>query len=138
MEAGEGIGQALVVADEAAEAGGPGEGAFDHPSFGQEHEAALGLVMTDDVELDAVTGRGLSGSHAGVALVHEGDLDVVTCGPLNGLGQVPDLGAVIGGGRGDVQREQMAQRVDGGVHLAALLALGPVVTRPGSTFGRRA
>ena len=38
----------LVVAGEAAEAGGPCEVALDHPAFGQQHEAALGLGQLDD------------------------------------------------------------------------------------------
>ena len=43
VEACECFGQAFIVADEAPEAGSPGEGAFDDPTPGQEDEAALGL-----------------------------------------------------------------------------------------------
>ena len=43
VQAGEGLGQSLIVAGEAAEAGEPAEGALNDPSPGQEHEAALGF-----------------------------------------------------------------------------------------------
>jgi hypothetical protein len=93
------------------------------------------LVVTDDLELDAVLGGSLGGLRTGIALVHEGDLDRLAGGLLEGLGQATDLGAVVGGGWGDVQRQQMAQRVDGRVDLAAPLALGSVVARSSPTLG---
>ena len=42
VQADEGLGQAFVVAGEAAEACHPGEAAFDDPTPGQQDEAALG------------------------------------------------------------------------------------------------
>ena len=41
VQAGQGFGQALVVPGQPSAARRPGEGAFDHPSARQEHEAAL-------------------------------------------------------------------------------------------------
>lgn len=61
-----------------AEAGGPGEAAFDAPALGQEHAATLGPAQLEHDELDAVSG------HCGCRVVPEvaggdvGDLDVLT------------------------------------------------------------
>lgn len=74
MEAGEGGGEAFVVAGEPAEAGGPAEGALDHPAPGQQDEAALGVVEFDDLQLDPVRGGGRGGLGAGVALVNVSQL----------------------------------------------------------------
>ena len=87
VEACECFGQAFIVADEASVAGSPGEGAFDDPTPGQEDEAALGLVVADDLELNAVPGGSLGGLRTSIALVHEGDLDALAGGILDGVGQ---------------------------------------------------
>ena len=78
MEAGEGLGISLVVLDEPAEPGGPCEGSFDDPSARQQDEAALGLGQFDDLEVDAMLGRGLLGTLPSIALIDPGDLDAVT------------------------------------------------------------
>src|SRR5215207_6212470 len=62
VEAGEHGEAPLVVADEASEAGLPGEGSFAHPPPGREDEAALGLGEPDHVEADAVGRRVRLGS----------------------------------------------------------------------------
>jgi hypothetical protein len=54
MEVCHGLSEAFVVFDESSEAGGPGEGSFDDPSSGQQHETALGLRQFDDLERNAV------------------------------------------------------------------------------------
>jgi hypothetical protein len=72
VEAGEGLGQALVVAGEAAVTRRPGEGAFHDLALGQEDEAVLGLGELDDLQADA-QGGGLGGRRvAGVALRRQG------------------------------------------------------------------
>jgi hypothetical protein len=49
-----------------------------------------------------------------------------------------DLGTVIGVGRGDVQGQEMTERVHRHVQLrAALLAPGPIVAVPLAALGRR-
>jgi hypothetical protein len=68
----EGLREPLVVAGEAAEAGGPGEGPLDHPAPGQQDEAALGLWRADHVEGDAVDAGGFGWSGTGVALIDVG------------------------------------------------------------------
>ncbi|MBA8915240.1 hypothetical protein HNR51_004340 [Methylorubrum thiocyanatum] len=75
---------------------------------------------------------------AGVALIDEGDLDVIVSGRLQGLGQTLDLSAVIGVGWRDVQGQKMAERVHRPVQLRALLALAPIVAGPLAALGRRA
>lgn len=77
MNAFKGLAESFVVSGQAAEAGGPGEAAFDHPAAGQQHETAFGLAVFDYFLLNAVSGRRLSGILAGVALVYIGRLDVV-------------------------------------------------------------
>ena len=59
VQIGERLRQSLVVAHEAAEAGGPGEGALGHPAPGREHEAALGLGRLDHRQLGPVLVGGL-------------------------------------------------------------------------------
>ena len=97
VQAREGFGKAFVVADEATEAGRLGERAFDDPAPGQENEAALGLVMSDGLKLDAALCCGLGGLLTDITLVHEGDLDMIAGGLLDGIGQAADLGTIIGG-----------------------------------------
>jgi site-specific DNA recombinase len=111
---------------------------FDHPAPGQQNEAAFGLGQLDHFELDAVRGGSGRRALAGVAPVHEGDLDALAGGLLAGLGKTADFGAVVGIGGGDVQREQVAEGVHGGVDLAALLAFGPVMAGPVPALGRGA
>ena len=46
-----------------------------------------------------------------------------------------DLGTVQRVGWRDTQRQQVAEGVDRGMQLGALLPLGPVVARPGAALG---
>ena len=103
MEAGDGLRQSLVVAREAPEAGGPGEGTLDHPAAGEQDEAALGLWSADDEQRDAVRACRLGRRRAGIALVDEGEVDGLTGDLLHAGGKLADLGPVLGVGRGDVQ-----------------------------------
>lgn len=88
----EGVGIALVILDEAAEARGPGEGAFHDPASRQQDEAALGLRAFDDLQFDAVRAGGLGRLLTGVAPVGRGQIDAVPGGGLHGLGQPLDPG----------------------------------------------
>ena len=45
----EGISQSFVVVGQAAEAAQPAECSFDDPSLWQQHEAAFGVGMFDDL-----------------------------------------------------------------------------------------
>ncbi len=110
VHVGQGRGVSLVVAGEATEAGDPGEGALDHSAARQQHEALPGFRQLDHLQLDAVRLRRLCGASAGGALVDVGQGDAVSCGFLHGPREAPDLGTILGAGRGDVQRQQVAQR----------------------------
>lgn len=52
------------------------------------------------------------------------------------MGQAIDRAAVADVGGGQVQRKQMAERVDSQVQLRFLLAFGAVVAGAGSAFAR--
>src|SRR5262249_15943552 len=70
--------QSLVIADEATEAGTPGEIALNYPPAWKQHEAALGLGQLDYLEVDAVL-RGVGCRLVpGVARVHIGQRDPLT------------------------------------------------------------
>src|SRR5215210_7267613 len=71
MQASEDGQAALVVADEATEAGFPGEGALHDPTAGQQNEAVLGLGELDDVEVDAMSRGVRCGDGTRVRLVDE-------------------------------------------------------------------
>lgn len=66
-----------MITNQAPLAGDPGETVFDHPAAGRQREAAFGLGVFDDFQLNAVLRRRLSGILAGVALIHTGQLDVI-------------------------------------------------------------
>jgi len=73
---------------------------------------------------------------AGVALVHEGDLDALAGGGLNRGGELRGLGAVLLVRRRRMRRQEVAQRVDGHVQLRALPSLGAVPARAMPALGR--
>lgn len=75
---------------------------------------------------------------AGVALVGTGRVDAAAGRVLDVAGQGAHGGAVAGVGRGGAGRQQVAERVDGRVDLAAAGALVPVPPRPAAAFGRGA
>lgn len=66
-----------------------------------------------------------------MALVHERHVHVFAGDRLHGAGEALDLGATVGIGRGDVEGQQVVERVHRHVELGALLPLGPF---PGSGF----
>jgi len=80
---------------------------------------------------------GLCGLWACISLIDEGQFDALARSLLHGGGETSDLGAVVGGGRRHMKREQVAECVNGQMQLGALLALGPIITGPMPAFGRR-
>jgi hypothetical protein len=89
-----GRGEAFAVLCEASKAGWPGKASFD-PSSGQQHEASLGLCVLDDLEPDAMLGRRLFSRLPHVALIHIGQLNVLSRDVLNLAGGFADPGAVL-------------------------------------------
>jgi hypothetical protein len=84
---GEGVGEPFVVSCESAEACGPGEASFDHPSSWQQDEAAFGLGVFDHLQLNAVLGRGIGCGLAGVSLIDIGQFQAAV-GDLLELGNI--------------------------------------------------
>jgi hypothetical protein len=125
----------FVVSGESAEACGPGEASFYHPTARQEHEASFGHRMFDHFETYAVIGCGRCDGLAGVTLVDVGQLDGIAGNLLHLLRECLDLDAITGIGRGHGQGHQVAQRVDRDMHLRSLATLGAVVTGAGAAFG---
>jgi hypothetical protein len=77
MPAGDGLGQALVIAGKAAEAGGPDEGPLDYSSAREQNKTPLGFRGADHAQGDAVglgglTGDLLDGGGAGGQFGHPG------------------------------------------------------------------
>jgi len=110
---------------------------FHHPAPGQQHEAALDRVEGDDFQGDAARGGGGDGPVAGVARIHIGQFDVLPGRLLDRLGQGRHLGAVLCVRGGDMQRQQVAQRVHRHVDLRAPALLVPVVARPAAALRAR-
>ena len=141
VQPGEHARQALVVAGQPAAACHPGEASLHDPTARQQDEAAPsgrgaarpsggslrdGLGQADDRQGDAVRLGRFGRALAGIALVDKGQLHLPAAGVLDRLRQLGHGGTVVGAGRGDVQGEQMAQRVHGQVQLGAARALVPV------------
>jgi hypothetical protein len=129
---------ALIISDQPAKACCPGKGTFDHPASWQQDKALLRLRQFDHHQLNAVRLCRRCGVGTVVAGINEGDIDTVAGGVLHRLRQPPDLGAVIGIGRRDMQSQQMTKGVDRHVQLRAALAFGTVVACPWAAFRRRA
>jgi hypothetical protein len=127
MKAPQDAGQWFVVARQAPKARPPAEAALDHPAARQQHEALLRFGQLDHVQVDAVGLGVLPGLLAGIAVVGPGELDRLAGGLLHYLAQHLHLGALLLVGRRDVYRQQVSERVDRQVHLAAFPALVAVV-----------
>ena len=138
MEAGQRLGQALVVAGEPAAAGHPGEGTLDDPPAGQQDEPPLRRGRCDHLQDDAVRLGGLGRPLTGIALVDVGQRDVLAGGVLDRLGQLGHRRAVVLAGGRHVQGQQVAKGVHGEVQLGAARALVAVPSRARAALGRAA
>lgn len=136
MQPSQGFWQTFIVPRQPTKTGRPGKAAFDHPAFGQQDETFLGLGQLDDDQLDAILSRLLSSRVAGVAF-DKGDFDRITRHFLDLLGQFANLSAFLFIGRGNIQRQQMAQSIHGDMSFAALFAFMPIVAGPLTAFWGR-
>jgi hypothetical protein len=82
-----------------------------------------------------VGSRGLGQGRAGVTLVDIGEGDALASDLLDGFGELADLRPVLGFGRSDVQRRQMAQCIHRRMQLGALLPLGSIVAGAAAALG---
>jgi len=94
----------------------------------------FGLWQLDDLQLDAKRRLG-GGLLAGISLVDGGERDAITSPRVHGRRQRADLGPVLLVRRRDVQGQQVAQRVDGGMKLRPSLPFVAVVPGPRAAFG---
>ena len=136
MQASQGLGPALIVTRQAAEASGPGETALNDPTSGQEHKAFLGFGQLDDDQFNAICGRGLGRLCTGVTLVDESNCDGVPSDELHLAGQFSDLSPLLFVGGGHMQGEQVAQRIHGYMHFATLLVFSAIIASAGATLWR--
>lgn len=121
------LNRALVVHDEAAALGDPGEAALDHPSAGQHLEAPLYLFLADDVDDHAESFFGPGDEAAGVPAVGPDETDTGV-GGMHLLAHRASPVSVLDAGRGDHDREQQACGVDDDVALAAIGLLAGVIS----------
>jgi hypothetical protein len=128
--------ESFVVSGESSEARGPGEASFHDPSSWQRDEASFGHGVLDDFKLYTVLQGGFGRVRTGVALVDISQIDRMT-GDLLHPGQCGDLRTVAVVCGRDLQRHQMAQRIDRDMDLRALAPLGSVVACPRAALRRR-
>ena len=102
----------------------------------QGDEAAPSLRRFDDFECDAVSGRCVGGSLAGIALVDPDQSDGIVGDGLYGPRGPFHLASILRAGRRDVARQQMTRCIDGHVRLRALVAFSTVVAGPLAALGR--
>src|SRR3984957_14146678 len=136
VQAGQGFGQALVVACQPPEAVEPAEAALDYPTAGPQHEALLRLGQLDDLQLNPFLTGSLRSRVSLIALGGECKFHRLASDMLDLLGKLLHLCPFLFIGRRDVHRQQIPQRVDSHMNLAAPLALVTVVTRTRTAFAR--
>ena len=122
-------GQALVVFCQPTEAGRLGQGPLHDPPR-QQHEPLLRRGQPHHAQLDPAGFGFLSGLLTGVALFDPDQLDGVPDSGLDRVGERADLRPLLLTGRRHPQRQQVPQRVDRRVNLAAAGLLVPVVAGP--------
>jgi hypothetical protein len=86
-------------------------------------------------ELDSCLFGVLSCAVAGVALIDVRNLNSASGDLLHFLGQLGNLRSLLFVRGGDLQGQQVSQRIYRCVHLRSLLLLSPVVARSIATFG---
>src|SRR5215210_1642473 len=89
------LGQPLIIIHQSPKARCLRGISFHHPPPRQQHEAALGLLVLDHFEPDALFGGQLGGPLARVSLIYVSDLDVLLGRLLYLLGEFLHLLAVV-------------------------------------------
>jgi hypothetical protein len=136
MQTSQSFREPFIVVREPSKPVEPVEAAFNHPSSKQKNNPLFGLRQLADPQCDTFIARDFRGLFARVALVGKGQLHCLAAHMLYLLHKIQNLGALLFGGRRHMYREQTAQRVDGHLHLAALLALVAVIPPPAPRFRR--
>lgn len=97
----------------------------------------LGLGQSDDVQIDPGLLSGLARHFARIAWVDIRQPDLLATDLLHLLRPLFHLRSFLLIGRRDMHGQQMAQRIDGHMHLAAALAFMSVVSGPSTALNRR-
>jgi len=85
-----------------------------------------------------VLSRGFGRLLSAIALIDISERDALAGGVLDGFGKASHLGTIVDIGGGDVQGEQMAERVHRQMEFRAALAFGTVVAGTLTAFRCRA
>jgi hypothetical protein len=128
----------FVVFDEPSASGGPCEGTFDDPTSWQKHEAALCLGELDDFKGDAFVALQLRWAWRRCSPDRHGPGSRSRPSPPGWPGRRGRPRRGHRHWRGDMERQQMAERVDRQMQLGAALALGAVIVGARAAFRGRA
>src|SRR5688572_4524581 len=119
MQTSQSFRQTLIIANEATETSHPAEAAFNNPAAREKDKALFRLRQLDDDQANAMLLSLLSRQITRIGLVDKSDLDMVASGRLNLLSQLSHLSTVLVIGGGHVQGQQMPQRINRHMGLAA-------------------
>ncbi len=88
------------------------------------------------MQRDALCIGGFGSLLAGIALIDKGERHILAYDILYRLCQTADFLPIADIRGRDVERQQMAERIDRHMDLGATLALGAIIARTGAAFGR--
>lgn len=114
-------GQVFVISGEALEPSSPTKTALHHPALGQQYKTLPGFRQLHHFQLYAMGLDLPCRLLTRLALIHKGELDVLSGCLLDLLGKLAHLCAFLLIGRSHLQRQQMAQ--GGGTAMCTLLPL---------------
>ncbi len=130
-------GKSLIVVGKAPKMCHSGKRTFHHSALWLQDKTALRLGKFHDFQAKAIGLGSFSCCIASIALIDRRPFDRLTSDLLHALSQRAHLRPVLLVGRRHKQGQQMSQRIDSHIDLAALVALSPIKTRMAATFGRR-
>ena len=105
MQTGQSTGVSFIVFNQPSASRCPAERAFDHPTSGQRHAAALGFGQFDNFQGDAALLGRFGGLLAGISLIDVGKRDALAGGILDGISETRHLGTIIDVGGRNVQSQ---------------------------------
>ena len=126
-----------MVACEPAKACGPSDTTLDHPAARQQYKASFCFGVLDHQKLDAMLLWLNCGGFARIALIDKGNLNGIPGLFLDCLGQPIHLCPVLFTGWGDMQGEQMTQRIDCQMDFGSATPFGAIIACTCSTLLRR-
>jgi hypothetical protein len=137
MQASKGLRQLCIISRQATKPAGPGETAFHDPALRQQYESFFRLGQLDDLQLPMLGLCILRGLVPRIPLVDIRDVHRIARHVLDLRGQMRHLPPLLDVGRGDMQRQEVPQGIDGHMDFTPACAFGPVIAGPGTALGRR-